>query len=764
MKRKLVAVAVVSATVLFGDVRIWSGGSGDFSMGSNWSGSTVPGILDDALFNSAGVFTVTVPDDVETFRLQFDKAGLNADLNIAPGKVYTVGTNFIVKGGTAASPTRLTLGSGMVQMRMAQQNHAPGVGAGFTELVITNASLLGPASGYFPVSTVGNCGALIIGPGGYYYGPQILTADLAQYSSNRIVVAGANARLVCNGNAQIRCGIRGFLNATIVTNGGYVSCGTLAIGANLESRSNTVYVASGGVIEIAGANLFAVGSNGYENKGLVDAGGLVLIGSSSASLYVGGNASTARDSVGYGNELVVRGGGIVTNKGTTCLGGSSVNGKNSLVVTNGGYFYTGQNAFIGELGRSNSVYVADNGRFDVAKDLYVGNGNYRTNAWNNLLVLENGGAASVTYTTYVGGNGCSNELTVATGGMFVSTNGISIGVYASATGNVLRVTGGTVYTPGYFFVGDLGSYNRAVISGGLVTCGTLNVGRNGPDAVGNELVVEGGTLQTTAVPFIGNKGWDNSMTVRDAGVYSGISNRFVVGQAGSVNSRLNVCTGGYVLVKGLLVGDGAAPTNAVTYICGANARIDSYGVDSGDDVRIGAGWANGSRLQVYDGGVLDAGAMTIGVNYSSTATNCQMFVRNGTVYATNTQVYVQLNGILNIAGSNSLVKCRNFMLRHGAAAEFEIPRFGMLTDAPLIQVSNNVTIAETPSLKITCSDWVARTGGKIVLMEYAGALSGNLATLVSGAQIDDPVATVSIVGKTLVLSAPRKGGTLLKLF
>ena len=87
----------------------------------------------------------------------------------------------------------------------------------------------------------------------------------------------------------------------------------------------------------------------------------------------------------------MRDGGIVTNKGTTCLGGSPTNSVNALVVTNGGYFYAGQHLYVGELGRSNSLDVADNSRLDVGKDLFVGNGNSRTNAWFTTTT----GAASV---------------------------------------------------------------------------------------------------------------------------------------------------------------------------------------------------------------------------------------------------------------------------------------------------------------------------------------------------------------------------------
>lgn len=760
------AAAVLAVTGASGQtVRTWAGGSGDFSDVTKWSGGVVPGAPDDALFNSAGAFAVSVTNNVETLRLQFDKAGLNADLNIAAGKTYTVGTNFIVKGGSAAAPTRLTLGSGTIQLASAPQSGAPGIGSSFTELVITNASLLGPAAGYFMVAATANSSALVVGPGGYYYGPQILTADQAQYGSNRIEVAGQDARLVCNGNAQIRSGLRGWGNSTVVTNGGYLSCGSFYNGANFESRSNSLVVASGGILELPASSIsgtFAVGGNGYRNRGVVETGGLLLIGSSSAYLCVGGNSSAARDSFGYGNELVVRDGGIVTNKGTTCLGGSPTNSVNALVVTNGGYFYAGQHLYVGELGRSNSLDVADNSRLDVGKDLFVGNGNSRTNAWFNRLTVGAGGTVAVGWTAYVGGSGCSNELTVAAGGSLSATNAMTVGVYASATGNVFRLAGGTAYTPGAFTVGDFGSFNRAVIDGGQLTCGAFYVGKSA-GSVGNELVLEGGTLLAAAIPFVGYNGSDHSMTVCDAGCFS-TTQRFVVGQGGSVNARLNILTGGLVQVKGFLVGDGTVPTNAAASVCGANARLEINGTESGDDIRVGAGAANGSRLTVCDGGIVDAGLKALGVNYSSTATNGQMVVRDGAVYVTNDQFFVQLNGVLRIAGSNSLIQCRNFVLKNSAAVEFEIPALGLQTNAAVIQVSNNLTLSGTPSLAVACSEWVQRTGGKITLLDYTSTLTGDLTALVAAAALDDPRATLAVVGKRVVLSAPSRKGTLLKIF
>ncbi len=761
----LTAIAALAAASASGQtVRTWLGGSGDFSTGSNWSGGTVPGALDDAVFTTGGAFTVSVTNNVEVLRLQFNKEGLNADLNIEPGKVCTAGTNFVVKGGTVASPTRLTLGSGTLQMKSAHNSNASGIGSGYTELVITNASLLAPSDNYFYVSSAGNYGALTIGPGGYYYGPQILTADQTPYYSNRIVVAGQNARLVCYNNAQIRCGVRGWGNATIVTNNGYLSCGPYSCGANPESRSNTLYIASGGVIEIPGANItFAIGNNGFRNRGVIDAGGRLLINVTSSSLCIGGNVVTARNSGGYGNELVVQNGGTVTNNGYTYLGGSPTNNLNALVVTNGGVFYNGQNLYIGELGRSNSVYVADGGRIDNAKDLFVGNGNSQTTSWNNRLTIGDGGTVAVNWTTYVGGSGCSNELVVATNGLMSSALNMIVGAYSSASGNVLRVAGGTVSTPGSLVMGDFGSFNRTVISDGELVCSALSIGRS-TNSVGNELVLEGGTLKVTnSIPFIGNSGTNNVMTVRNTGVFSNTNYRFTVGQSASVNARLNVYTGGYVKAKGFLIGDGNFPTNAAVYVCGENARLIVGGTDTGDDLRVGALTANGSRLYACDGGVVDAGVMAVGVNYSPTATNCQLFVRDGAVYATNNQFYVQMNGVLNISGSNSLVKCRDFALKHSAAVEFEIPKFGVQTTAPLIQAERNLTLTETPSLKVTCSDWASRTGGKITLLEYASTLSGDLAALVASAQVDDSRATLSIVGKSVVLSAPKYGGTLLRI-
>jgi hypothetical protein len=120
--------------------------------------------------------------------------------------------------------------------------------------------------------------------------------------------------------------------------------------------------------------------------------------------------------------------------------------------------------------------------------------------------------------------------------------------------------------------------------------------------------------------------------------------------------------------------------------------------------------------------------------------------------------------VLRVGGSNSLIQCRNFVLKNSAAVEFDIPALGLQTNAPVIQVSNNLTVSGTPSLAVACSEWVQRTGGKITLLDYTSTLTGDLTALVAAAALDDPRATLAVVGKRVVLSAPSRKGTLLKIF
>ena len=731
MNKKIYAVcAMLCAASLFGANWDGIGGdyNGDYQNPLMWSTGLVPGDLDLVYFLRSGAYTVTVSAAVTNLTTEFrgpGNAAYNVNVALASNAKLTSRTNFFVRGGTVAYPARVAFNGGTLEVINSLQSSNGGLNDKYAELYLTNTTFLAGGN-YFYVGPGNVCNAFVIGPGSTYNGPQIVMGDQGNATSNRIEVSGANALLAISNN-QIRVGLSGKFNSLTITNGGQVTLQSIAMGTNPGGDSNRITCVDGG-LALLGGNVL-LGGNGSYNTTYFGPGSRLTAASGGGTFYVG------QDKMGSYNRVTFDGAAVTNYLNSLYVGNAMTNLNNTLEIMGGTFINSNATCYIGNYGSGNALLVTGGTTFYTKSSLVCG---YQNTAFGNRAVFADSDVA-IGGDIYMGQNGgCSN--TIAFTNCSLALVGTTYIGHNAATGNVFIAGTGTSIT----------SLRRFLVSSPAT-------------AFGNQMIFDNaqGIFGTTVsgAAYIGENGHGNLLRVRGTnGLLVNVNAALYVGYYGSYN-RLLVEDGGRVVCNGLLIGDQNSSSNFL-YLAGAGSRIDS----TGNDVRLGAGSSTGSVAVVAADAVLDAGDRSIGLNYGSTTYGAVLAVSNAVVLATNYNFTTYNDAVVAFAGSNNLLRAKTLVLRDTTALAFAIPRAGLLSTNAVIQIDQNATFTGTPVLKIAAADWAARTGGKITLLTYGGTLSGDLAALASGAQIDTASATVTVVGKSLVLTAPRRDGTVIRLY
>jgi fibronectin-binding autotransporter adhesin len=282
-----VAAPMLLATSALAQVaRTWAGGSGDWTLDTNWTPSGVPATVDPVTIDNGGTAQVT-----------------------------TSVTSSTVTLGTAAGD------SGTI--------------------TVTGASgLLTPSSTTVPASIIGNAGTgtlNILAGGGYVMGAGGITFGPLAGASGTLNIDGNNSRLT--GNNQVVLGGGGTASATISNAGRINTASTLAI------NNATITAQTSG--DITAATLIVgntSGSNGTLNftdfGSALTANTLIVGGSGTGTLNVSNRAS-----VGLGTGQLIIGnsatgtGTVTVNDANTFLSSGSIivgnNGPGTLTLTRG---------------------------------------------------------------------------------------------------------------------------------------------------------------------------------------------------------------------------------------------------------------------------------------------------------------------------------------------------------------------------------------------------------------------------------------------
>jgi len=347
-------------------------------------------------------------------------------------------------------------------------------------------------------------------------------------------------------------------------------------------------------------------------------------------------------------------------------------GADTTLSLNGTVFQMGSNATGG-----GSTFTVNNGAkvtSNLTSGVAIGN---NASASENIMTVTGAGSNFLMATSNfsLGTNSGDNQLIISNGGSvnLGENQNTYIGQNATASGNILTVTGenslyqtGTTESGSYIAVGLNGDDNQLVVTdGGRVSTYQVFVGFTA-NATGNSVTVtDGGVLEVAGGGLSTNHDVSNTITVSDGGVLQFRTAAPVITTNSGAGGAITLGEDGIVSFSGI----SNASTTALaglTYNGGNHAlRLDNAQNASVENYTFG-GSSLYSRLELRNGGAWQStGTLLIG--------NGGELTGNGTV---NGEVVVQSGGVLAIGESPGTMTFNDDLtLEIGSVSVFEIQGF-----------------------------------------------------------------------------------------
>jgi len=723
MKQWIAAMCLMATAVSAQNVS-WNVTDGDLSVPENWAGGVLPAKNSTVVFGQQGAFTLTTSAWLTNAAALFNAGASGGDvtLNLAGyGLQLTNTLTFRRTSGSGPYALALTGGTLLTEKQVligdGNANHTLRVsGAGTQWLCATNRE-------GFVVS--GNSNRLEITDGAYFY------------SGGYSLLNGIDARGVISGQ------------------------GTYAAFVNPQSSQHQ------------NDAVFALAGNDGAELRVTD----------QAVLYVKAMNATSKGfcvnnwwSQPGSKRLILDGGAAITNLGVFAVDagieGQGSNNGNSAVVSNATLYVNGA-TWVGYGwntnwtgtkvgGNSNTLSIGDGAVVRLGGgDTYVG-----FNQMSSYNLFDVYGSAFVTNTSSVrlGNFGSNNRMTIRDGAQYYGW--IGVGTTATATNNLLTITGtGTRYvcaTPTdrhvndvYLYAGSVGSFNKVLIDDSarveLVFLPTSSERRGlvtgvYSNAYGNELIIRGKA-------FVTNTGWMCiGNTHRDWGGGSG--NRVVIDDATYFGQTIYVGGGNSsVAVKSL----GASTNNTLIVSGGAQVSVNSLLFGNATNSCGNRLTLDGPATYLYAGGLYgNSSDNTLGITNATFETGWINFGGYGNGHNARTRI--------EFSGTNSCLRTvsQSIIITNGTTLVFNVGKEGYAR-VPFASLYD-LRVDDTTGLEINAAEWARRVGGRIVLVEAGRTAQGSFADWAARAVKDSGEYTVSAEGAKIVLSSPRKGGTLVMAF
>jgi len=267
------------------------------------------------------------------------------------------------------------------------------------------------------------------------------------------------------------------------------------------------------------------------------------------------------------------------------------------------------------------------------------------------------------------------------------------------------------------------------------------------NAYGNELIIR-------AKSFVTNMGWMCIGNTHDTWG-GGSGNRVVIDDATYFGQQIYVGGGNNnVAVKTL----GASTNNLLVVSGGAQVSVSS-------SVVFGNATNSCANKLVMDGA---STYLTAAGLYGNSADNI-LSITNATLETDwiNCGGYGSGNNArtrFEFNGTNSRVRTisQSIIITNGTTLVFNVGKQGYAR-VPFASLYD-LRVDDTTGLEVNASEWARRTGGRIVLVQTGRTAQGSFADWAARAVKDSDGFTVSAEGGLIVLTSPRKDGTLLKLF
>ncbi len=557
-------------------VNNWTNAAGGpWATGTNWSLGAAPSAADDAIFNLASTYGVTLPAGATASTVQVNNGvvsmsgGTLLPVGTAnPGVGATVGTNAATSlsvGVTSGQTGRLNISGGAV---VDYFNGYSGLNVGAVGIldISGTGTLVAPTTNGATGGRIGvmaGTGTITVRDGAelqgrlFEFGRQDGTASV-RHVANVNVLNGGKINL-SNALGQIVMPRASFANATLSIDGAgsFVHAGNLFSGdANSQSVIN---ITNGGDLTGGQFTLNGDGTNATLN---MSGGGTATY----ATLFSGGtitNADTTMNLSGAGtrvritNVFVDQGGSL-----TTAIGTTNVNLSSGAVLSVGRMNGNQDATLAGATSVSNftidgvgSKLEALNSVGSTGTSSYLsfggGAGNGTANSSLTNIIVRNGGAMTADDTDGDGGigfinigggtGGSTTNLTISTGGSVSATGQLTISDadrVLGATGSLatVNVTNGSLSAGGSSFIAlDAGNIaNITIGAGGSLSSGaamSLGGGNSSSDfapggGTTNLTINSGGSVSSGVILLARDPGVDAATGAQTTIIVDGAGSSF----------------------------------------------------------------------------------------------------------------------------------------------------------------------------------------------------------------------------------------------
>jgi T5SS/PEP-CTERM-associated repeat protein len=379
-----------------------------------------------------------------------------------------------------------------------------------------------------------------------------------------------------------------------------------------------------------------------------------------ANFYVG--------NTGTNNTLTIISIGVATNISNSYIGNASGANYNFATVSgSGSAWYNKTNFYVGKDGAGNSLTITNGGKVVNGKKGLIGNS---ASASNNIVTVT--GTGSIWSNTgvftvdgiIVGNGSAGNMLTIAAGGKVFNASYGYVGYGAYGNNNYVTVTGaGSLWNNVSLYVGSSSAGNSLIITnGGSVRNGGGYIGSDTSPSNNSVTVTGAGSSWTNGMLYVGSSGVGNTLTIADGGQVNG-SGR--IGELASATSNTVTVTGAGSLWNSgnnLSVGrEGAG--NSLTIAAGGKVVIPGsfayYGY-----IGYGSGASN-NTVTVTGAGSLLTNQCHFSVGHSG-AGNRLTIADGGKVAVAGNNVYTYIgyqtssrNNSVTVTGTGSILNNQN---------------------------------------------------------------------------------------------------------
>jgi autotransporter-associated beta strand protein/T5SS/PEP-CTERM-associated repeat protein len=591
----------------------WTGGTGNFSVGTNWQGGQVPQSFNSIVIGNGGTAQVSGSIDVENMTLGTVSSGM---LEVLPGITSYFTPDLVYVGYSNLG----TLSIGAEAEVAAANDVYVGYTSGVSGVVSLNGATLSPFSVYFGYEgnatvTLQN-GSLLestTGYVGYAAGSQgvvNLTSSTWKAEDQGLPV---DVTVGLDGRGEIQATTSNFSSENLVLGNGTSGTGVVAFSGGTMTIANNLHVGNAGSGNLSLTNSATVSADEVSVALLAGSTGSLSITDSSLSSTVrditiglrGNGTMTTNGAVFHAPNLFL--GDQAGSTGSATFSGGNMtlaeeihvgaHGTGTFTLTGGGHLGTDRGNMAFAAGATGTMNILD-GTWTNTQAIFVGvSGNGTLNVGADGSIESESG--------YIAQNAVGVGTASVAGGSWTMSNTLAVGVSGSGE---LSVTDGGQVASQFSQVG-LNSGALGVVNVGNATWTTqqtLTIGSSGNG--GQVFVTAGGNVTAGSIELGAAAGVTGSLSVINSTVTT--ENIIEGGGTGSVSfsgAQLKLL-GGTSVVDTLLI-DGFAPGAVVVGAGGltvdtqgGNAQITTILSGNGSLTKVGAGRLRLTAANTYSGG------------------------------------------------------------------------------------------------------------------------------------------------------------------